>query len=121
MSPLRTSRRWKLIEPVSKAEPNGSNRRGSQDTHIRTPAVGSEVPYVVAVESYVDGHGAWLRRAWHPELPGCMAEAESALDALDQLSALAEGSRRSRSHDEEFDPPARAPLRWLPVERPAHR
>jgi hypothetical protein len=29
------------------------------------------------------GAGAWLRRASYPELPGAVAEAESAVDAID--------------------------------------
>ncbi len=42
------------------------------------------VPYLVVLES-VERGGEWLRRAEHPELPGCVAEAPSALEALDQL------------------------------------
>ena len=42
------------------------------------------VPYLLVLESIERG-GQWLRRAEHPELPGCVAEAHSALEALDQL------------------------------------
>lgn len=42
------------------------------------------VPYLLVLES-VERGGRWLRRAEHPELPGCVAEAPSALEALDQL------------------------------------
>ena len=42
------------------------------------------VPYLLVVES-VERGGEWLRRAEHPELPGCVAEAPSALEALDKL------------------------------------
>jgi predicted RNase H-like HicB family nuclease len=42
------------------------------------------VPYLLVLESIERG-GEWLRRAEHPELPGCVAEAPSALEALDQL------------------------------------
>jgi len=42
------------------------------------------VPYLLVLES-VERGGEWLRRAEHPELPGCVAEAHSALEALDQL------------------------------------
>ena len=42
------------------------------------------VPYLLVLESIERG-GQWLRRAEHPELPGCVAEAPSALEALDQL------------------------------------
>jgi predicted RNase H-like HicB family nuclease len=42
------------------------------------------VPYLLVLES-VERGGRWLRRAEYPELPGCVAEAPSALEALDQL------------------------------------
>jgi hypothetical protein len=42
------------------------------------------VPYLLVLES-VERDGRWLRRAEHPELPGCVVEAPSALEALDQL------------------------------------
>jgi len=42
------------------------------------------VPYLLVLES-VERGGQWLRRAEHPELPGCAAEAPSALEALDRL------------------------------------
>jgi len=42
------------------------------------------VPYVLVIES-VERGGQWLRRATYPELPGCVAEAHSALDAMEQL------------------------------------
>ena len=38
------------------------------------------VPYLLVLES-VERGGQWLRRAEHPELPGCAAEAHSALEA----------------------------------------
>ncbi len=47
------------------------------------------VPYVLVLES-VERGGEWLRRAEYPELPGCAAEAVSALEAIDKL----EGERR---------------------------
>jgi hypothetical protein len=47
------------------------------------------VPYLLVLESIERG-GEWLRRAEHPELPGCVAEAPSAMEALDRL----DGERR---------------------------
>jgi predicted RNase H-like HicB family nuclease len=44
------------------------------------------VPYLLVVES-VERGGRWLRRAEYPELPGCVAEAHSAVEALDRLEA----------------------------------
>jgi len=42
------------------------------------------VPYLLVLES-VERGGEWLRRAEHPELPDCVAEAPSAVEALDRL------------------------------------
>jgi hypothetical protein len=42
------------------------------------------VPYLLVLES-VEREGEWLRRAEHPELPDCVAEAPSAVEALDRL------------------------------------
>lgn len=42
------------------------------------------VPYLLVVES-VERGGRWLRRAEHPELPGCFVECESAVEALEKL------------------------------------
>ena len=42
------------------------------------------VPYVLVVESIERG-GEWLRRAEHPELPGCSVEAPSAVEAMEKL------------------------------------
>ncbi|HUZ76990.1 MAG TPA: hypothetical protein VMV93_05325 [Chloroflexota bacterium] len=43
------------------------------------------VPYVLAVEAVQHSDGEWVRRAWHPELPGCVVEADSIIDAIDKL------------------------------------
>jgi predicted RNase H-like HicB family nuclease len=42
------------------------------------------VPYLLVIES-VERAGRWMRRAEHPELPGCVAEAPSAVEALEKL------------------------------------
>ena len=42
------------------------------------------VPYLLVVES-VERGGRWVRRAEHPELPGCFAEATSAVEAIEKL------------------------------------
>jgi hypothetical protein len=41
------------------------------------------VPFVLVVESVETPGGNWLRRAWYPELPGAVVEAESAIDAIE--------------------------------------
>lgn len=43
-----------------------------------------KVPFVLVVESIEEPGGNWLRRASYPELPGAVAEAESAVDAIDR-------------------------------------
>lgn len=40
------------------------------------------VPYVVTAQSVERGDGTWARRVEHPELPGCVAEADSITEAL---------------------------------------
>jgi hypothetical protein len=42
------------------------------------------VPYLLVIES-VERGGEWLRRAEHPELEGCAAEAPSAVEAMEKL------------------------------------
>ena len=42
------------------------------------------VPYVLVLES-IERDGEWLRRAAYPELPGCVAEAPAALEAIENL------------------------------------
>jgi predicted RNase H-like HicB family nuclease len=42
------------------------------------------IPYLLVVET-VERDGAWWRRASYPELPGCAAEAESAVQAIERL------------------------------------
>jgi hypothetical protein len=53
-----------------------------------TPEEHLAVPYVLVMESIERPNGEWVRRASHPELPGCVVEATSPLDALDQLHEL---------------------------------
>jgi predicted RNase H-like HicB family nuclease len=50
------------------------------------------VPYVLTMESVCRPDGEWVRRAAYPELPNCVAEAESPIDAIEQLDEL----RRNR-------------------------
>jgi hypothetical protein len=50
----------------------------TQDEYLR-------VPFVLVVESVEKPGGDWLRRASYPELPGAVAEAESAVDAIDAV------------------------------------
>jgi predicted RNase H-like HicB family nuclease len=41
------------------------------------------IPYVLVIESVPRPDGDWCRRASFPEVPGAVAEAESAIEAMD--------------------------------------
>jgi hypothetical protein len=41
------------------------------------------IPYVLVIESVPRTDGDWCRRASFPEVPGAVAEAESAIEAMD--------------------------------------
>jgi hypothetical protein len=87
----------------------------SADEHDRRPlAYYESVPYLLVIES-VDRGGEWLRRAEHPELPGCVAEAPSALDKLERerLRVLRQLGDRGASI-----PVPQPPLRDLVASRP---
>jgi predicted RNase H-like HicB family nuclease len=43
------------------------------------------VPYLLVLESVMHPDGEWVRRAEYPELPGAVAEAYSAVEAIDRL------------------------------------
>jgi predicted RNase H-like HicB family nuclease len=58
--------------------------------------------------------GVWVRRAEYPELPGCVAEADSPLDAIDQLDALRERFILDRLARGQPVPVPRPPLARLP-------
>jgi predicted RNase H-like HicB family nuclease len=57
--------------------------------------------------------GVWVRRAEYPELPGCVAEAESPLDAIDRLDALRVSMILERLARGEPVPTPRPPLHRL--------
>lgn len=43
------------------------------------------IPYVLALETVQLPDGQWVRRAEYPELPGCFADADSAVEAVERL------------------------------------
>ena len=71
------------------------------------------VPYLLVLES-VERGGEWLRRAEHPELPGCVAEAPSALEALDKLE-----QERLRMLRQLWDGGASIPVPRPPLRNPS--
>ncbi len=44
------------------------------------------VPYILRVEAIRGANGQWLRRAEHPELPGCFGEGLSPEEAIVDLN-----------------------------------
>jgi predicted RNase H-like HicB family nuclease len=76
------------------------------DEHLR-------VPYTMIIASVRRPDGVWVRRAEYPELPGCIAEAESPLDAIDQLDALRVQTILRRLACGESIPIPRPPLQRL--------
>ena len=68
------------------------------------------VPYVTVMESFCDRDGEWRRRAFHPELPGCAAEADSPIEAMDKLDTAREQYIQSRLERGESVPVPRPPL-----------
>jgi predicted RNase H-like HicB family nuclease len=43
------------------------------------------IPYVMVLESVEKPDGDWVRQASYPELPGCVAQADTPLEAIDRL------------------------------------
>ena len=73
------------------------------------------VPYLLVLESIERG-GEWLRRAEHPELPDCVAEAPSAVEALDRLER-----ERLRVLRQMWDRGAAIPVPRPPLRQPERR
>ena len=76
-----------------------------------TPEEHLRVPYTMIIASVRRADGTWVRRAEYPELPGCVAEAESPLDAIDRLDALRVETILDRLARGEDVPTPRPPLR----------
>ncbi|HZT05803.1 MAG TPA: type II toxin-antitoxin system HicB family antitoxin [Chloroflexota bacterium] len=46
------------------------------------------VPYLLTMESVCRADGEWVRRASYPELPDCVAEADTPIEAIEQVDEL---------------------------------
>lgn len=68
------------------------------------------IPYLLVVET-VERGGLWWRRATYPELPGCAAEAESVVEAIERLEQEREALLARRVERGEPIPVPRLPLR----------
>ncbi len=79
------------------------------------------MPYIMAVESVQRADGEWVRRAWHPELPGCVVEAPTAIEAIERLDEERVRYISSRLDRGEPVPVTRAPLRVPSAPLDPHR
>lgn len=68
------------------------------------------IPYL-AVMYATEEDGAWYRKAEYPELPGCVTQAENALDAMAQLEELRVRILVGMHHRGEEPPRPRPPLK----------
>jgi predicted RNase H-like HicB family nuclease len=46
------------------------------------------IPYILTLESVARTDGEWVRRASYPELPGCVVEAFSPVEAIERLDEI---------------------------------
>jgi predicted RNase H-like HicB family nuclease len=79
-----------------------------------TPEEHLAVPYVMVLESVQGPSGDWLRQASYPELPGCVAQAASPLDAIDRLE-----EQRVRYIMERLEAGQPVPVPRPPLRQPA--
>lgn len=71
-----------------------------------------DVPYILLMES-IEKDGNWVRRATYPELPGCVVEADTPIEAVERLDELRVRSIRELLENDQPVPAPRAPLRWV--------
>jgi predicted RNase H-like HicB family nuclease len=77
-----------------------------------TPAEYLAVPYVMTMVPTVGPEGTWICRAEYPELPGCVGEAFSPIEAIDKLETAREEFILGRLERGEQIPVPRPPLRY---------
>lgn len=68
------------------------------------------IPYVVTLEAIRDRNGEWIRRAEHPELPGCHVDDFSPVEAVARLEEARVRYITERLARGEPIPAPRAPL-----------
>ena len=68
------------------------------------------VPYVLRLSAVRDEHGDWVRRAEHPELPGCVTEAATPDEAIERLETVRRAWLAERLARGESIPLPRSPL-----------
>jgi predicted RNase H-like HicB family nuclease len=75
-----------------------------------TPAEYLAIPYVMTMVPAMRSDGTWLCRAEYPELPNCVAEAVSPIEAIERLENAREQFILDRLQRGEPIPTPRAPL-----------
>jgi predicted RNase H-like HicB family nuclease len=76
-----------------------------------TPEDYLSIPYILEAVSVRTESGVWMRRLEYPELPGCVVEADTPIEALDRLEKLRERYILGRLERGEAVPVPRPPLR----------
>jgi len=79
------------------------------------------IPYMLAMESVEHPSGEWFRHAEYPELPGCAAEAYSAVEAIAKLEKERVCHIRALLERGEPVPVPRPPLPFTPSSTASHR
>jgi predicted RNase H-like HicB family nuclease len=69
------------------------------------------VPYVLCLESVPGPAGGWVRQARYPELPGCVGEGATPLEAIERLEQARVDFITGRVARGEAIPVPRPPLR----------
>ncbi|MFC9557865.1 hypothetical protein ACFTWF_44480 [Rhodococcus sp. NPDC056960] len=69
------------------------------------------VPFMLVVHSVEHEDGTWRRRAEYPELPGVLAEAATALEAMEEVERVKVRYLFERHVRGEVVPSSRAPLK----------
>jgi hypothetical protein len=77
-----------------------------------TPAEYLAIPFVLTMEPAVGPDGHWLCRAEYPELPDCVGEALSPIDAIERLERLRRNYILERLERGETVPVPRPPLSY---------
>jgi len=77
-----------------------------------------DVPYIIIMESIEKEDGDWVRRATYPELPDCVVEAATPIEAVERLEELRVRSIRELLEEGRPVPTPRDPLRWVRSTRP---
>lgn len=93
-------------------DPTADSFSGNEDEELRRRL---SVPYVVMMEAVEKANGSWVRRAACPELPGCVVEAATPLEAVERLEELRVRGIRELHESGREVPEPRPPLRTHPV------